>query len=360
MFQRVVVVAGMHRGGTSASAASLRALGVEFGSMLMPATRDNKTGYWEDLEIKRLNVELLHRLGSAWYRSGVPSPARLFTHDVAPFRLRAIRLLRKRLANGRPFGIKDPRMARLLPFWCDAFAAAEAAPSFLIPLRDPQSVARSLFQRDRLEPQVCHRLWLEHMTAAEMESRGFARVVVNFDSLIEETEAQVRRIARFLDLPVDEDHLSAFRDRVIDRGLVHSRFRDRDPPAAESVPVEVQAAYERLASMAKADTPDCLRAPGGATDSGVKPADRGGESGAVPRVEPAGVLAFRNQVAARTGALRGALSARVELLKASPGPVGLVLNKVVRPLVRAHRRLFGRNDFNDDVRRVNRPRTHTD
>jgi len=335
---RIIVVAGMHRGGTSAAAAALHSLGVEFGSNLMPATGDNEKGYWEDLEIKRLNVELLHRLGSAWYVPGVPSPGRFAGSEFAPFRLRAVRLLRKHLAGSRPFGIKDPRMARLLPFWRNAIATAGAVPSFLIALRHPQSVAQSLARRDGLERQLSYDLWLEHMTAAEMDSRGFDRVVVDFDLLVGDAPAQTKRIARLLNLALDATS-PTLRNPFIDPELVRSNPDGPDAPPAESVPMEVQAMYARLASLARTDLPD-QEAARGCSDGSAWVGDS--------------ALALRVRVAARVGAARGALHARIELLKGSSGPLARVL-----PIVRAARRIFGRKDFNDDVRRVNPPRIRT-
>src|ERR1700682_5117712 len=66
--QRIVVVLGMHRSGTSAITRGLRLLGVELGNCLLPPDKDiNDTGYWEDIDLNRLNIEMLHSLSTDWH-----------------------------------------------------------------------------------------------------------------------------------------------------------------------------------------------------------------------------------------------------------------------------------------------------
>ena len=52
----LILVTGHHRSGTSATAGSLQALGVELGDKLMPPARDNPKGFFEDLGNPRLGM----------------------------------------------------------------------------------------------------------------------------------------------------------------------------------------------------------------------------------------------------------------------------------------------------------------
>ncbi len=58
----VIVVLGMHRGGTSCVARALLALGIPLGDSLLPPGHDNPTGFWEDTVCVSINEEPL--LGS--------------------------------------------------------------------------------------------------------------------------------------------------------------------------------------------------------------------------------------------------------------------------------------------------------
>ena len=60
--QRLIVVLGMHRSGTSAITKSLELLGVGLGSELHPAGFDNPKGFWEDRDCLEINERLLKHL----------------------------------------------------------------------------------------------------------------------------------------------------------------------------------------------------------------------------------------------------------------------------------------------------------
>src|SRR6185436_11525193 len=90
MARPVYVVLGMHRGGTSAIARGLAALGVSLGDNLWDAKPENERGYWEDRDVHDLNEALLAALDEPWH-SVRPYDAR----SIEPHRLEAL------LARGR-------------------------------------------------------------------------------------------------------------------------------------------------------------------------------------------------------------------------------------------------------------------
>lgn len=59
----------------------------------------------------------------------------------------ALALLEKDFAGQALCGIKDPRASRLMPFWQSVFATADIRDCYVIALRTPGSVARSLSAR---------------------------------------------------------------------------------------------------------------------------------------------------------------------------------------------------------------------
>jgi hypothetical protein len=60
---RLIVVLGMHRIGTSVITRGLQVLGVELGNRLMPPFEGNNAkGFWEDVDINDLNIEMLRFL----------------------------------------------------------------------------------------------------------------------------------------------------------------------------------------------------------------------------------------------------------------------------------------------------------
>src|SRR5215472_14578003 len=59
-----VLILGMHRSGTSATAGLLQFAGVDLGSNLTPPQEDNPRGFFEHDEVWQLHQRLLRDLGS--------------------------------------------------------------------------------------------------------------------------------------------------------------------------------------------------------------------------------------------------------------------------------------------------------
>ena len=112
---KLIVVLGMHRGGTSAIVRGLEVLGVHLGDNLLSAQLDNPTGFWEDRDVLRLNEELLRPLGSAYDRLGLVDGARCIDPAFGAIRLKAVDFIRKKCDEHVLWGFKDPRTVRLLP-----------------------------------------------------------------------------------------------------------------------------------------------------------------------------------------------------------------------------------------------------
>lgn len=247
--KRVVVVLGMHRSGTSAVARGLQVLGVELGDRLMPPAADNnEKGFWEDVDANALDRELLQALGREWDSVVPVSRSELDRADLGAFRLRAVELLRDRLADKRMYGLKDPRISVLLPFWKTAFEHVGADVSYVLCARHPLSVARSLNKRDGIEPEKSHYLWLHHVASSILETRGERRVVVGYDLLMQQPEAQLRRIARALGLPFDpaSQAFAEYAREFLSEGLRHSVHAMGDLELDPSAPSDMVAAYGLL------------------------------------------------------------------------------------------------------------------
>jgi len=67
--KKLIVVLGMHRSGTSAITRGLQVLGVSLGDRMIPPVEDNNPkGFWEDMDLNALNIEMLSALDSDWCR----------------------------------------------------------------------------------------------------------------------------------------------------------------------------------------------------------------------------------------------------------------------------------------------------
>lgn len=193
---------GMHRSGTSAITKGLELLGVELGNNLMPAAKgNNERGFFEDLDIHNFNQRLISEaLDNDWDRLEPLQLERL----GAEHRAAAQRLLQEKLPERRPFAFKDPRVSLLQPLWETVFDSLAIDHRYLICVRNPLSVAGSLFKRDRLHPLKAQLLWCHYMLAALRHTQGKRRVFVDFDRLFEAPVNELERIATAFELPLPD------------------------------------------------------------------------------------------------------------------------------------------------------------
>jgi hypothetical protein len=242
---RAILVLGMHRSGTSAVAGSLHRLGVDFGPRLMPPTPDNVRGYFEHIDIVNLHDRLLLAAGSSWYDTDPKPPGWPPEAETARFRDDLRELLRRDFGAAPLWGVKDPRLCRLLPWWQPLWVELRVRPLFVIVLRDPREVAASLARRDGFSAGKAYLLWLLHVLAAERATRQEERVFVDFADFLTDWRAALAPVGTLLGRPwpvsVPPDTSA---EQFIDRALLQAGRL----PAEGEMPLwveEVDAALRR-------------------------------------------------------------------------------------------------------------------
>ena len=247
-----ILVAGMHRSGTSALAGALNLLGVPLGQHLLEPGPDNPKGYWEHRDIVTVHERLLAALGSRW--DDVRAlPAGWLASDAAVHAAEAIGGLVTRDFAGKPlWAVKDPRLCRFLPLWFRVLRSQGIRPVVLFMVRDPGEVADSIAARNHWHTPVGEMLWLRYVTEAERASQGAPRSVVIYDDLLDAPLPTVSRALAKLDLDFDpatadgRNDLAAFIDKA-DRHHVHGRTEKFASRFAEIS----QTAYSALRSIAR-------------------------------------------------------------------------------------------------------------
>lgn len=195
-----LIVLGMHRSGSSALMRILNLLGVEIGSQLLPKHHTNEKGFWEWLPLVQGNEKILRCFNSSWF-----NPQALPEQWWQSTRLRSLALeltdiLHKNFAAHPLWGIKDPRLCRLLPFWIPLIEKLGSQPHFIFIVRHPQEVAASLKQRDNLAYPTALRLWLSSMFEAEQATQNYPRVVITYDELLNHWPTAIDKIASTLNI----------------------------------------------------------------------------------------------------------------------------------------------------------------
>lgn len=137
-----VLVAGMHRSGTSAFSGSLNLAGLDYGkNKAKVVDQFNEHGYFENLSVLHFNEETLSSIGSSWA-------------DTVPVSETQVRLMLERkdklvsLIRGQfttnHFFIKDPRISLLLPLYISALKELCIQAVIVFIDRSNGSIAKSL------------------------------------------------------------------------------------------------------------------------------------------------------------------------------------------------------------------------
>jgi hypothetical protein len=244
----IVCVLGMHRSGTSLLTRALNLLGVDLGpeEHLMRPGPANPAGHWESLPMKRINDEVLLRLGGSWSQPPELGEGWERTPELAEARRQARRLIDTDFSRSDTWGFKDPRNCLTLPFWQRMLPPMR----YVICLRNPIDVAASLEARED-EPIPFDdgiALWLRYVGASFEATAGHQRLLVFYEDLMADPGAVIRRLAEFIGR--DESDLDANDRSAIDAAVSESLWHYRTPVAnvvdAPALGFHVKALYLAL------------------------------------------------------------------------------------------------------------------
>ncbi|MDZ7593976.1 MAG: glycosyltransferase [Thiobacillus sp.] len=241
----------MHRSGTSVITRALQVMGVQLGDRLLPTMAEvNAKGFWEDFDLNALNVEMLAALGSDWFHVAPIEAKNVETLRNEGYFLRAVELLRQKVCDGAVFGFKDPRVAKLLPFWKEVFSHCKFNVNYVLAIRNPLSVVKSLAKRDGLAEEQSYLLWLGHVIAGLVGSTGDKRVLVDYDRLLKSPDCELTRIANRMDLNINLAELQIYRIEFLDQGLRHTVYELNDLLLDGACPPIVREVYDALLDVA--------------------------------------------------------------------------------------------------------------
>lgn len=223
-----VVVLGMHRSGTSALARVLNLCGAYLPANLRPPKLgSNAKGFWEAEQVIELNDRILAKLGGSWNRVEFDLP--VSGGLVDDFLSDAQTLLVSEYGMQDPILIKDPRIGVLAPLWHRALIASGYRPVYVVPVRNPLEVARSLHARGDMSVQDGLQLWSDYSSRIEMFVQTLPDVIhVRFTDLLGNWRAVVRHIADRLDVPLDVWLHAQEVDRFLEPGLRHQAVNETD------------------------------------------------------------------------------------------------------------------------------------
>jgi hypothetical protein len=254
--RHALLVLGMHRSGTSALARVLMLHGLASPTTEITVAADNPRGFWEPRDVQMFNDRLLAHLARTW-RDTRPVPLDTMPEaERAVWRAEAAAVLAAEFPGDAPFVLKEPRLARLLPFWLPVLAEAGVQPRVALALRNPLEVAASLAARNGMAQAQALLLWAGHMLAAERQTRHLTRRIMAFDALLGDWRAALSGPFMATLLPAGATPDATAIDDFLSGSLRHHAVSTDDLLRRADVPQLVRRAYAalRVAPDAEPDT----------------------------------------------------------------------------------------------------------
>ena len=256
-----VIVLGMHRSGTSALTRVLNLLGVNLGSELMVAVKDNnETGFWEHQGVVDQHEELMHQLGMRWDDPRAMPLGWIDRAEVTATQDRLATILASEFDGDSLWGVKDPRICRLLPIWRRILDARRGRTTIIHMVRHPLEIARSIERRDGLPRGRSLLLWLRHQIEAIKATDGLPQAWTSYDALMNDWRATMKMIERDLKLGlvISEPKINAEIDAFLTPRLRHHVLDGAALEADDDLAAWVGALYAETVKATLGETGNLL------------------------------------------------------------------------------------------------------
>lgn len=227
--EKMVLILGMHRSGTSSLAGMLKHYGLHLGEDISTNNKHNQKGNQEHFSARKINNTLIQLHGGSWFdpRVIVNVPAEL---------LLEINELKDQFRDKSPvYGIKDPRMLFCTSAWKDQHTV------YVGTIRHPALVWKSLETRNERLPDKVNANWNDVWYAYNKRLLELYQEspfpIVNFDWPALRYQQAVNALANHLGLTGE--------DAFFDSNLRHQETADLNMPA------QCLELYQQLSEIAE-------------------------------------------------------------------------------------------------------------
>jgi hypothetical protein len=225
---------------------------MSIGENILGQQRGNKKGLFEHKDIVEKN-ESVFSFFNLTSQDVIPLPDDWWRHEEIQRKKRHLVELLRDDFSGIPFwGLKDPRIGKLMEMWIEIMDDLGLSPKIVIPYRHPVEVSRSLVDRDFISFERGLLMWLQYNLSIERLTRRYDRVFVPFDSIIADTAAVIESVESVLDIQFPKNFASIAKDveEFIDPTLQHQRLSDDPPSAVPTIPINLYSILNSLATQA--------------------------------------------------------------------------------------------------------------
>ncbi len=218
-----IIVAGMHRSGTSLTASILQSCGVNIGERLVGKEIGNEKGHFEDLDMVDFHKEVL--LSQGIEINGFTLVSQIPVDEN--LRCRALDLIEARSENPL-WGWKDPRTTLFLDFWDSLLPDAY----FVMIYRAPWEVIESLYRRGTDEiiwenPEIAAELWKNYnqKILTFYENHADRCLLINVSRVVDDPSALISGIYQKFGIQLSTPDI-----RIIDKDIFNIRSSQSEIP----------------------------------------------------------------------------------------------------------------------------------
>jgi hypothetical protein len=238
-----LLILGGHRCGTSLVSGLLWQAGLHLGNLL-PAGPDNPRGFFESVDVLEAHRAILRAQQRDW--TCPPHRLDLNTVNLEPL----ARVIDGLAREGRPWGVKDPRLLFLLPAWAQLLPAMR----LIGVLRHPAAAAASLAKRNGFSPRVARAIADAHTGRLAVLHAQLGFPILDYDSARPALLDRLRALTQAMGLAWDPEAA----EDLFEPGLRHQRpegpggaeYESLAAAAAQQAPCPVYQSWEVAAALA--------------------------------------------------------------------------------------------------------------
>lgn len=213
-----VILLGFHKSGTSATAGLLSILGVHMGEKLRSADGKNPKGYFEDMEILRLNTQILKDAGGdAWS----PPISENILKQKSKYDKRILDFIERKNKRYDIWGWKVTTTC----LTAELYYPYLKNPHFVVVFRNPIGAAKSAIEHTEgkinfLDAISLANYYNEQLAEFLKRHPDSLKCYVSFEKMINQPVEEAEKIARFLDVEFTETHVRRIEKFIISRSNI--------------------------------------------------------------------------------------------------------------------------------------------
>lgn len=223
IMKKIVIILGMHRSGTSVITQICQSMGVYLGKEqdLMEATQYNLSGFFENKEIIHINDEILQLCKREWY-SLEPLTIDFNNQRIVEKMEHLESIVTNMFETSDMVGIKDPRMAILLPLWERIFDKLVDEVIYIWEFRNPLEVAESLKKRDGFSRKHSLLLWVNYNLNILEFLKEKEYLLVNYRDILEDSLV-FHELAKLFGIEINDDLIKKL-NQLVKHDYCHSDY----------------------------------------------------------------------------------------------------------------------------------------